>query len=70
MDNQVSIKSKSSIGWVRWIICGLLFYATALNYIDRQILGLLKSSLETSLGWKESDYGYIVMAFTIAYAIG
>lgn len=69
MDNQVSTKTES-IGWLRWIICGLLFYATALNYIDRQILGLLKSTLETNLKWNESDYGHIVMAFTVAYAIG
>lgn len=59
-----------STGWFRWSICGLLFFATALNYIDRQILGLLKPGLEKSLNWSESDFGNIVIAFTIAYAIG
>jgi MFS transporter, ACS family, hexuronate transporter len=62
--------SSASIGKFRWVICGLLFYATALNYIDRQILGLLKPILEKGLNWGEKDYGYIVIAFTIAYAIG
>ena len=59
-----------SVGWYRWGICSLLFFATALNYIDRQILGLLKPMLEQGLGWSERDFGYIVMAFTVAYAIG
>ena len=56
--------------WYRWGICALLFFATALNYIDRQILGLLKPMLEQGLGWSERDFSYIVMAFTVAYAIG
>jgi ACS family hexuronate transporter-like MFS transporter len=43
--------------------------AIALNYIDRQILGLLKPMLEKGLNWSEEDYGYIVIAFTIAYGI-
>ena len=58
------------IGKIRWGICALLFFATALNYIDRQILGLLKPVLEQGLNWSERDFGYIVMAFTVAYAIG
>jgi MFS transporter, ACS family, hexuronate transporter len=62
--------SSTSVGRFRWVICGLLFYATALNYIDRQILGLLKPMLEKGLNWSEEDFGYIVMAFTAAYAIG
>jgi ACS family hexuronate transporter-like MFS transporter len=60
----------SAIGRYRWGICALLFFATALNYIDRQILGLLKPVLEQGLGWTERDFAKIVMAFTIAYAIG
>lgn len=53
----------------RWVICGLLFYATTINYIDRQVLGILKPVLQKELGWQESDYGYIVFAFQAAYAI-
>ncbi|MBN2020203.1 MAG: MFS transporter [Sedimentisphaerales bacterium] len=60
----------SKIGKFRWIICGLLFIATALNYIDRQILGILKPALEKGLNWSEGDYASIVTAFTVAYAIG
>jgi ACS family hexuronate transporter-like MFS transporter len=62
--------SVSSVGWFRWVICALLFFAIALNYIDRQILGLLKPLLEKSLKWNEEDFGNIVIAFTAAYAIG
>ena len=55
---------------VRWRICALLFWATTLNYIDRQVLGVLAPSLGYTLGWTEVDYGYIVTAFQAAYAIG
>ena len=65
MENQTP-----SIGKYRWIICALLFFATTINYIDRQVIGLLKPSLEQEFGWSESDYGNIVMAFSAAYAIG
>src|SRR5260370_9615514 len=54
---------------LRWYICGLLFFATTINYIDRQVLGLLKPVLEKDLGWRESDYGWIVFAFQLAYAL-
>lgn len=54
---------------LRWVICGLLFFATTVNYVDRQVLGLLKPTLEKDLGWQESDYGWIVFAFQGAYAI-
>lgn len=53
----------------RWYICGLLFFATTINYIDRQILGLLKPVLEKELGWNEADYSWIVFAFQLAYAL-
>jgi ACS family hexuronate transporter-like MFS transporter len=59
-----------SIGWSRWGICALLFFATTLNYIDRQIIGILKPELSKQLGWSEIDYSNIVFAFQIAYAIG
>ncbi len=55
---------------VRWIVVGLLFFATTINYIDRQVIGLLKPYIQDDLHWSETDYGYIVTAFQIAYAIG
>ncbi len=70
MSNEQVHRGTSAIGRYRWVICALLFFATALNYIDRQILGLLKPVLEQDLGWTERDFAKIVMAFTIAYAIG
>jgi ACS family hexuronate transporter-like MFS transporter len=57
-------------GRVRWTICGLLFLAATINYIDRQVIGILKPTLQTQFGWSEIDYGDIVFAFQLAYAIG
>ena len=54
---------------LRWYICGLLFFASTVNYIDRQVLGLLKPVLEKDMGWNETDYGYIVSAFQLAYGL-
>lgn len=54
----------------RWIIVALLFFATTINYIDRQIIGLLKPILEVEFTWTETDFAHIVMAFTAAYAAG
>ncbi|MEP7320663.1 MAG: MFS transporter [Saprospiraceae bacterium] len=54
----------------RWFILGLIFLATCINYLDRQIIGLLKPLLEKEFNWSESDFARIVMAFTAAYAIG
>jgi ACS family hexuronate transporter-like MFS transporter len=54
----------------RWLIAVLLFFATTINYIDRQIIGLLKPILEKEFNWSETDFAHIVMAFTAAYAIG
>jgi ACS family hexuronate transporter-like MFS transporter len=59
-----------SAGRYRWTICALLFFAATINYIDRQVIGILKPSLQTELGWSESDYGWIVFSFQTAYAIG
>jgi ACS family hexuronate transporter-like MFS transporter len=53
----------------RWVICALLFAATTLNYIDRQVLALLAIPLERVVGWSEADYGFVVTAFQAAYAI-
>ncbi|MGK6320838.1 MFS transporter [Sphingomonas sp. DT-204] len=60
----------SAGGNVRWIICALLFFATTINYIDRQVIGILKPTLQAELGWSEIDYGMIVFWFQAAYAIG
>ncbi|MCE7072394.1 MULTISPECIES: MFS transporter [Dyadobacter] len=61
---------KSKIGNYRWVICALLFFATTINYIDRQILGLLKPTLEVEFNWTETDYANIVMVFAGCYALG
>jgi ACS family hexuronate transporter-like MFS transporter len=58
------------IGQFRWTICGLLFLAATINYIDRQVIGILKPTLQAQFGWTEIDYGDIVFAFQMAYAIG
>lgn len=58
------------IGTYRWRIVALLFFATTINYIDRQVIGLLKPVLEKEFEWSEQDYGNIVMAFSAAYAAG
>lgn len=55
---------------VRWGIVALLFCATTINYIDRQVIGLLKPMLQADLGWDEADFGYIITVFNIAYAVG
>ncbi len=57
-------------GHYRWVICALLFFAATVNYIDRQVIGLLKPTLQSELGWSEIDYSNIVFAFQMAYAIG
>ncbi|WP_044175644.1 MFS transporter [Flectobacillus major] len=54
----------------RWKIVVLLFFATTINYLDRQVIGLLKPTLEKEFNWSESDYSNIIMAFTAAYASG
>ena len=53
----------------RWRIVALLFTATTINYLDRQVLGLLKPTLEGEFGWTEADFSHIIMAFQAAYAI-
>ncbi|MEA2709660.1 MAG: transporter, family, hexuronate transporter [Phycisphaerales bacterium] len=54
----------------RWVICALLFFATTINYMDRQIIGVLKPTMQKELGWNEIDYSNIVFAFQVAYAGG
>jgi len=57
-------------GNYRWTICALLFFATTINYLDRNILGLLAPTLQKEIGWTAVEYGYITTAFQAAYAIG
>jgi ACS family hexuronate transporter-like MFS transporter len=59
-----------AVGRYRWRICALLFAATTLNYVDRQVLGVLAPDLTQKFGWSEVDYANIVTAFQAAYAIG
>lgn len=54
----------------RWRICALLFFATTINYLDRQVLGLLKPELAMRFNWTETEYSYMVVVFTACYAIG
>jgi ACS family hexuronate transporter-like MFS transporter len=57
-------------GHFRWVICALLFFAATINYIDRQVIGILKPTLQREFGWSEIDYADIVFAFQLAYAAG
>jgi ACS family hexuronate transporter-like MFS transporter len=58
-----------TVGRYRWRICPLLFSATTINYLDRQVLGVLAPDLQQRFGWNDIEYGYIVTAFQAAYAI-
>jgi len=59
------------IGWYRWVICALLFVATTVNYVDRQVIGILKPTLVQEFGWHdERIYAAIIFTFQLAYAIG
>ncbi len=55
---------------IRWVVVGLLFFATVINYVDRAVLGILKPVLEKELGWDQVAYGWIVTAFQVTYAAG
>jgi len=54
----------------RWVICALLFFATTINYMDRQVIALLKPILQREIGWDEVGYSNIIFGFQLAYAIG
>src|ERR1035438_9367268 len=57
-------------GRFRWVICALLFLGVTKNYMDRQVLGVLKGPLQHEFGWNDIDYGNLVFAFQAAYAVG
>ncbi|KUO60219.1 MAG: MFS transporter [Ignavibacteriaceae bacterium] len=63
-------EAKQKVGRYRWTIVAMIFLATTINYIDRQVIGILAPLLEKEIGWNEIEYGYIVTAFQAAYAIG
>jgi ACS family hexuronate transporter-like MFS transporter len=62
-------QTNKAIGKYRWTICGLLFFATTVNYLDRQVLSLLAPSLSEEFGWSNSDYANITAVFQFIYAI-
>jgi len=68
--NPNTLPTGTRLGRVRWTVCAMLFVATSINYMDRQVIAILKPTLEHSIGMTEVGYGYIVDAFQIAYAIG
>ena len=61
--------TNSSVGRYRWLICTLLFLATTINYIDRQVLALIKGTLDVELGWTNTQFGFTNAAFQLAYAV-
>jgi len=60
----------AATGNYRWVICSLLFFATTINYIDRQILSLLKETLDAQLGWTNQQFGWVNSAFQLSYGLG
>jgi len=63
-------KLSTRVGHFRWLICTLLLLGTTKNYMDRQVLGVLKTTLQHQFGWSEIDYSNLVFAFQAAYAAG
>jgi ACS family hexuronate transporter-like MFS transporter len=61
---------QQAVGRYRWTICGLIFFATTINYLDRAVIAILKSPLTKEFQWTETDYANIVISFQICYAIG
>src|SRR6266508_7048938 len=59
-------------GHYRWMICALLFFATTINYIDRQVLGILATdeNFKHTIGWNDAQYGFVQTTFQAAYAVG
>ncbi|UOR06662.1 MFS transporter [Hymenobacter aerilatus] len=68
METTRTIENK--IGNYRWTICGLVFFATTVNYLDRAVISLLKPYLETEFNWNAGDYANIEIAFKLAYSLG
>ncbi len=60
---------QTAIGKYRWTICSLLFFATTINYLDRQVISLVKLNLDKEFGWSKTDYANITVAFQLSYAL-
>src|SRR6202795_3143813 len=69
-NGEASPSVSSHAGYFRWVICTLLLFGTAKNYMDRNVLGVLNKTLQHDLGWSEIDYSNLVVAFQAAYALG
>jgi MFS transporter, ACS family, hexuronate transporter len=67
-DDRLSVAN--AVGHFRWVICALLLFGVTKNYMDRQVLGVLKTTLQSELHWNEIDYSNLVFAFQAAYAVG
>ena len=65
-----TVQPMTRVGHYRWYICALLFFSTTINYVDRQVIGVLAPELQKIIGWDEIQYGWIVTSFQAAYAIG
>ena len=64
------MSTAEKIGKYRWTICGLVFFATTINYIDRNVISFLKSTFTNDLGWTDGDYADVEITFKLFYAIG
>ncbi|WP_052324025.1 MFS transporter [Flavihumibacter sp. ZG627] len=69
MQSTEPLEQPTLIGKYRWTICMLLFFATTINYLDRQVLSLLKPALELEFGWSNTDYANIASVFQFTYAV-
>ncbi|WEK01803.1 MAG: MFS transporter [Candidatus Sphingomonas phytovorans] len=67
---EIADAAATRVGRYRWVICGLLFAATAINYVDRQMIGVLKAPISHDLGWDETDFATVIIWFQAAYALG
>lgn len=67
MSNTTKPMAAETTSNARWLVCALLFFAASVNYMDRQVIGLLKPTLQVQLGWTEEGYSNIVVAFQFAY---
>ncbi|POR45791.1 ACS family hexuronate transporter-like MFS transporter [Paraburkholderia eburnea] len=70
MSANPSLVARAATGRYRWTICAMMFFATTINYMDRQMLGLLAPLLQKDIGWTQVQYAETVMVFTVAYALG
>ena len=67
--SQSSTLGITGMGKYRWTICALVFFATTINYLDRQTISLLKTDLDAEFGWTKTDYANITVAFQLTYAL-